>query len=90
MIPNSDNKKTIIKSIKLSVNTMSKIDKYMKENQLNKFSKFIDSLIEKELNKEGKTLFSVWLKDHKQKMNLGQLSFFVCEYHTCVSIVNVL
>lgn len=59
MIPNSDNKKTIIKSIKLSVNTMSKIDKYMKENQLNKFSKFIDSLIEKELNKEGKTLFSV-------------------------------
>ena len=58
MVRNYKEKKTIVKTFKVSENKLEKIEKYMKDNSINMFSKFIDSLIDRELNKE-KTLFSV-------------------------------
>ena len=58
MISNIDEKKINKKTIRMSNKRMKEITEYIKLNGIKDFSKFIDSLVERELNKE-KTLFSV-------------------------------
>jgi len=58
MISNIDEKKINKKTIRMSNKRMKEITEYIKLNGIKDFSKFIDNLVERELNKE-KTLFSV-------------------------------